>query len=229
MRTHALTLSTALCSLQHCCPAHVSRATTCGERRASRRHWLQTAAFGAGIGRGAAAHWTRSPRRAEIHRLGAARLGDRNLGGAKRICLSEVPPECLPLLAELARDIEKGATGKGGYPISGDLTPEIFRDDCRFVDPTNDVTSSRYRKALTILFDPNESTYINKRPRRRRGQARRSRRRWSVARCSCPGGRDRPWESHRVEGRRRWLIERSRAQTLSTTALNVLIQDNFAI
>ena len=67
---------------------------------------------------------------------------------------------CLPLLAKtLARDIEKGATGKGGYPISGDLTPEIFRDDCRFVDPTNDVTSlAKYRKALTILFDPNESS-----------------------------------------------------------------------
>ena len=29
---------------------------------------------------------------------------------------------------------------------------------CRFVDPTNDVTGlSRYRKALTILFDPAQS------------------------------------------------------------------------
>ena len=29
---------------------------------------------------------------------------------------------------------------------------------CRFVDPTNDVTGlSRYRKALTILFDPKRS------------------------------------------------------------------------
>lgn len=29
---------------------------------------------------------------------------------------------------------------------------------CRFVDPTNDVTGlSRYRKALTILFDPAHS------------------------------------------------------------------------
>jgi hypothetical protein len=72
----------------------------------------------------------------------------------------DVSLRCLPLLAKtLARDIEKGATGKGGYPISGDLTPEIFRDDCRFIDPTNDVTSlAKYRKALTILFDPNESS-----------------------------------------------------------------------
>jgi len=85
---------------------------------------------------------------------------DRQLGGAKRVCLSEVLPECLPDLAKvLARDIERGATGKGGYPISGDLSPEIFRDDCRFIDPTNDVTSlAKYQKALTILFDPAESS-----------------------------------------------------------------------
>jgi len=85
---------------------------------------------------------------------------DAKLGGTKRICLSDVLPECLPLLAKtLARDIEYGATGKGGYPISGDLTPEVFRDDCRFVDPTNDVTSlAKYRKALSILFDPKESS-----------------------------------------------------------------------
>lgn len=89
--------------------------------------------------------------------LGAA---DRRIGGPKRICLSDVLPECLPLLAkQLARDLETGATGKGGYPISGDLSPEIFRDDCRFVDPTNDVTSlAKYQKALTILFDPTESS-----------------------------------------------------------------------
>ena len=85
---------------------------------------------------------------------------DRQIGGAKRICLPDVLPECLPLLAkQLERDLERGATGKGGYPISGDLSPEIFRDDCRFVDPTNDVTSlAKYQKALTILFDPSASS-----------------------------------------------------------------------
>ena len=134
--------------------------------RANRRHWLQTAAFGAGIGTGIGAA---APARAldalpaTVRKYTAlAPLGSAtaSVGGAKRICLSEVLPECLPLLAKtLARDIEKGATGKGGYPISGDLTPEIFRDDCRFIDPTNDVTSlAKYRKALTILFDPNESS-----------------------------------------------------------------------
>ena len=162
MRTHALTLSTALCSLCSTAAVRTSHApTACGERQASRRHWLQTAAFGAGLG-------TAVPARAldvlpaTVRKYTAlAPLGSatETLGGAKRMCLSEVLPECLPLLAKtLARDIERGATGKGGYPISGDLTPEIFRDDCRFVDPTNDVTSpAKYRKALTILFDPNES------------------------------------------------------------------------
>lgn len=39
--------------------------------------------------------------------------------------------------------------------MSGDIRPEIFRDDCRFIDPTNDVASlARYQKALTLLFDP---------------------------------------------------------------------------
>lgn len=35
---------------------------------------------------------------------------------------------------------------------------ELLKIVCRFVDPTNDVTGlSRYRKALTILFDPDRS------------------------------------------------------------------------
>ena len=35
---------------------------------------------------------------------------------------------------------------------------EHLKTVCRFVDPTNDVTGlSRYRKALTILFDPDRS------------------------------------------------------------------------
>ena len=43
------TLTTALCAaLLPCATSHAP--ATCGERRASRRHWLQTAAFGAGLG-----------------------------------------------------------------------------------------------------------------------------------------------------------------------------------
>mmetsp|Transcript_12765 Transcript_12765/g.17145 ORF Transcript_12765/g.17145 Transcript_12765/m.17145 type:complete len:209 (-) Transcript_12765:2365-2991(-) len=55
----------------------------------------------------------------------------------------------------LLHDITKGANDKGGYLVTGDLDPRIFEDTARFVDPTNDVASlSRYRKALSLLFDP---------------------------------------------------------------------------
>ena len=41
------------------------------------------------------------------------------------------------------------------------LLRQVFKDDCRFVDPTNDVSSlSRYKKALCILFDPAESKVV---------------------------------------------------------------------
>jgi len=91
-----------------------------------------------------------------------APLGDgkTQIGTAKRVCpQAENAEACLSELADLLEnDVVKGATGKGGYFISGDIRPEIFRDDCRFVDPTNDVASlSRYQKALTILFDPQKS------------------------------------------------------------------------
>ena len=40
----------------------------------------------------------------------------------------------------------------------GDISTEIFRDDCEFTDPTNSVSSlSKYQKALTILFNPEQS------------------------------------------------------------------------
>lgn len=40
----------------------------------------------------------------------------------------------------------------------GDISTQIFRDDCQFIDPTNSVSSlSRYQNALRILFDPNQS------------------------------------------------------------------------
>jgi len=50
--------------------------------------------------------------------LGAA---DATVGGVKRTGMT------LEELARLlARDVEKGATGKGGYFISGDLSPEVI-------------------------------------------------------------------------------------------------------
>eukprot|EP00899_Mesostigma_viride_P026362 jgi/Mesvir1/6910/Mv09066-RA.1 len=48
----------------------------------------------------------------------------------------------------------------GKYFVTGDLTTSIYRDDCRFKDPTNDVRSlQRYLDAVSLLFDPQMSTF----------------------------------------------------------------------
>eukprot|EP00977_Amphora_coffeiformis_P001868 scaffold360_cov192-Amphora_coffeaeformis.AAC.8 len=62
------------------------------------------------------------------------------------------------LAQRLGRDLSGGSTGRGSYIISGDLSEDIFRDDCIFQDPTNRVRSlGQYKNALRILFDPDES------------------------------------------------------------------------
>jgi len=58
------------------------------------------------------------------------------------------------LAARLVRDVTEGATGKGGYLVTGDLDSRLFKNDARFRDPTNDVSSlSKYQKAVSILWD----------------------------------------------------------------------------
>ncbi|KAL3803673.1 hypothetical protein HJC23_003727 [Cyclotella cryptica] len=60
--------------------------------------------------------------------------------------------------SRLSHDLVEGSSGKGGYFISGDISTDIFRDDCEFTDPTNSVSSlTRYKNALQILFDPEQS------------------------------------------------------------------------
>ena len=50
------------------------------------------------------------------------------------------------------------------YFVTGKLSTEIFSDDCRFIDPTNDIVGlSRYLTALTLLFDPASSSVQLKR------------------------------------------------------------------
>ena len=72
----------------------------------------------------------------------------QHVGGAKVTGLSA--DQVADILARNLRD--------GQYFITGDLTPEIFADDCRFKDPTNDVVGlSRYVKALGIIFDASHS------------------------------------------------------------------------
>eukprot|EP00747_Dinoflagellata_sp_TGD_P170513 gnl/TRDRNA2_/TRDRNA2_202271_c0_seq1.p1 gnl/TRDRNA2_/TRDRNA2_202271_c0~~gnl/TRDRNA2_/TRDRNA2_202271_c0_seq1.p1 ORF type:complete len:283 (+),score=48.36 gnl/TRDRNA2_/TRDRNA2_202271_c0_seq1:63-911(+) len=86
---------------------------------------------------------------------------DDRIGPEKLRCVGSdgTDSKCMQALAALLEhDVLYGATEKGGYFISGDIRPEIFADDCRFVDPTNDVASlARYKKALEILFDPRKS------------------------------------------------------------------------
>eukprot|EP00472_Partenskyella_glossopodia_P003030 CAMPEP_0197527428 /NCGR_PEP_ID=MMETSP1318-20131121/21606_1 /TAXON_ID=552666 /ORGANISM="Partenskyella glossopodia, Strain RCC365" /LENGTH=144 /DNA_ID=CAMNT_0043082065 /DNA_START=239 /DNA_END=673 /DNA_ORIENTATION=- len=57
------------------------------------------------------------------------------------------------------KDILETSISKGQYFNNPEQMPiEIFRDDCRFKDPTTDVKGlSRYVKALGILFDPDRS------------------------------------------------------------------------
>jgi hypothetical protein len=73
---------------------------------------------------------------------------DKNLG----LSLEE-------LAVRLTKDLTTGATGQGGYFLTGDLSTDIFRDDCVFSDPTNRVSSlNQYQNALRVLFDPSRST-----------------------------------------------------------------------
>ena len=63
------------------------------------------------------------------------------------------------MVRRLSKDLVEGAHGRGGYFLTGDLSTDLFRDDCVFEDPTNRVDSlSQYQTALTLLFDPERST-----------------------------------------------------------------------
>lgn len=63
------------------------------------------------------------------------------------------------LAGRLEHDLVLGSINEGGYFLTGDLSKDIFRDDCIFIDPTNEVSSlSRYQTALRILFEPKTST-----------------------------------------------------------------------
>jgi hypothetical protein len=57
------------------------------------------------------------------------------------------------LLETLTRDVAVRR-----YFVTGDLTEEIFANDCRFIDPTTNVVGlARYLRALRALFDPARS------------------------------------------------------------------------
>ena len=63
------------------------------------------------------------------------------------------------LASRLTKDLTQGAHGNDSYIISGDISTDLFRDDCTFQDPTNRVKSlGQYKRVLEILFDPAQST-----------------------------------------------------------------------
>ena len=69
--------------------------------------------------------------------------------------------EVREILERDLQPVEKLSDGtfKGAYFVTGNLTPEIFDDDCAFIDPTNTTKSlSKYMNALRILFDPETSS-----------------------------------------------------------------------
>ena len=89
------------------------------------------------------------PSRDDADALPLAPLGAvKSVGGAKRVGLS----------ADEVAAILKEDLVTGQYFVTGNLTREVFDDNCRFKDPTNDVKGlSRYLTALGLLFDPKDS------------------------------------------------------------------------
>ncbi|CAL6375659.1 unnamed protein product [Bathycoccus prasinos] len=96
----------------------------------------------------------------EANALQLAPLGKpTRIGNEKRTDASI--EEIKEILRRDLQPVEKNADGtfRGAYFVTGNVTPEIFEDDCRFIDPTNTTKSlSKYVNALKILFDPENSS-----------------------------------------------------------------------
>ncbi|KAG0605337.1 hypothetical protein M758_9G050200 [Ceratodon purpureus] len=59
------------------------------------------------------------------------------------------------LSVEQVKEIIENDIRKGQYYVTGNLTPSIYNDNCKFTDPTTVVTGvSKYVAAVKLLFDP---------------------------------------------------------------------------
>ncbi|XP_024402350.1 uncharacterized protein [Physcomitrium patens] len=62
------------------------------------------------------------------------------------------------LSVEQVKEIIENDIRKGQYYVTGNLTPSIYRDNCKFTDPTTVVTGvNKYVAAVRLLFDPDLS------------------------------------------------------------------------
>ncbi len=134
----------------------------CGNGPNNRRLWLQnsvamaTAAAATGFPQASNAAATETLPFSVRGYTKLAPLGPKSSGSANQKTTNLNPDE---MARRLSVDLVHGAHGKGGYFLTGDLSQDLFREDCVFEDPTNRVDSlSQYQKALTLLFDPERST-----------------------------------------------------------------------
>ena len=137
----------------------------CGDGPNNRRVWLQNTvamATATATATAAAIGFPRSSNAAETLPFSVrgytklAPLGPKSSISANQKTTNLSPDE---MARRLSVDLVHGAHGKGGYFLTGDISQDLFREDCVFEDPTNRVDSlSQYQKALSLLFDPERST-----------------------------------------------------------------------
>ena len=123
----------------------------------SRRRWIQHTILVAGLALGPRTSFAATDVLPEAFRdyTKLAPLGPKESTTIPKS--TNLSPE--EIAQRLTNDLMYGATNRGGYFLTGDLSRDLFRDDCVFEDPTNRVDSlNQYQTALTLLFDPENSS-----------------------------------------------------------------------
>ncbi|KAH9288334.1 hypothetical protein KI387_032451, partial [Taxus chinensis] len=95
-------------------------------------------------------------RRAALQRIALA----GTFFGATEICGAGLASQTkyTNLSIEEIKSIIENDINKGQYYVTGNMTKEIYENNCRFRDPTTDLTGlDKYISAVKFLFDPNSS------------------------------------------------------------------------